>query len=380
MPDPNNFAMTRFGGAAGTSSVRSPRGAVRLNGLVIEGWESWEVENNAFRAADSFTVVFAAALLPPDFGPNWFGAQTAILAEIFASADASAHSADPASYQPSLADRLILGQVDDIAFDPLRGTVALTGRDLTARLIDTRTSSGYLNQTSSMIAAVLAGHHDLMPVITETTTPIGTFYSQNHISLTQERSEWDILTELAGFENFDAFVLGDELHFEPRPDPGTAERYVIDWQQGDTTSSAPTANVAALRLERSLTLARGVSVTVTSWHARQGKRFAATWPKMDADAPAPETSPLAYSFIAPGLTQDQCQKVAQARYGDIAQHMVRLNAEMPGDDMLDCRMIVSVQGTDTAWDQDYVPDAVRRRMSAEGGYRMTLSAKNISTV
>jgi phage protein D len=355
-------------------AARCPRGAVRLNGLVIGGWESWEVENNGFRAADSFAIDFAVAQLPTGLGPDWFGAQAAITVEIFA----SAAPVDPGDYQPALTDRLILGQVDDIAFDPVRGTLLLTGRDLTALLIDTRFSFGYLNQTSSQIATVLAESHGLTPVITATTTPIGTFYSQNHISLTQQRSAWDILTELAGFENFDAFVLGDELHFQPLPDPAAAGRYIIDWQAGGGASAAPAASVAALRFERSLTLARGVSVTVQSWHARQGKRFVAFWPKADADAPAPQTAPLAYSFIAPGLTQDQCQQIAQARYQDIARHMVRLSAEMPGHDGLDCRMIVAVQGTDTPWDQDYFPDVVRRTMSAAGGYRMTLSAKNIS--
>lgn len=375
MPELNPFAMARFSGATALPAIRSPRGAVRLNGLVIDGWENWEVENNAFRAADSFAISFAAARLPPGFGPGWFGGQAAITAEIFASADAPAQFGD---YQPALGDRLILGQVDDIAFDPLRGILTLTGRDLTARLIDTKVSSGYLNQTSSQIATVLAERHGLTPVITETTTPIGTFYSQNHIILTQQRSEWDILTELAEFENFDVFVSGDELHFEPRPDPEAAGRYVIDWQQSDIFTAAPAANVTALRLERSLTLARGVTVTVQSWHARQGKRFTATWPQTDADAPALETLPLAYSFTAPGLTQDQCQQIAQARYEDIARHMVRLCAEMPGDDVLDCRMIVALRGSDTPWDQNYVPDAVRRTMSASGGYGMTLSAKNIS--
>ena len=366
-------AVLPFGLPGATPAVRSPRGAVRLNGLVMTGWESWEVENNAFRAADSFAIGFAAARLPSDFGPGWFGGQTAITVEIFASAEAL----DPGDYQIAMADRLILGLVDDIVFDPVRGTLTLTGRDLTAGLIDTRVSSGYLNQTSSQIATGLAGRHGLTPVITETTTPIGTFYIQNHISLTQGRSEWDILTELAGFEDFDVFVLGDEMHFEPRPDAAAARRYGIEWQNNGRSAGAPSANVAMLRLDRSLTLARGVSVTVQSWHARQGKRFSATWPKVDADEPGPEIAPLAYSFVAPGLTQDQCGQIAQARYQDIAQHMVRLTAEMPGDDILDCRMIVAVRGTDTPWDQDYFPDVVRRTMSAQGGYRMSLSAKNI---
>lgn len=354
-------------------AARAPRGAVRLNGLVMVGWEDWEVENNAFRAADSFSIRFAAGRLPTGIGPDWFGGQAAITAEIFA----SAAPFDPANYQPLPADRLILGQVDDIAYDPVRGSLLLTGRDLTALLIDTRISSGYLNQTSSQIAAAIAESHGLAPVISETATPIGTFYSQNHISLTQQRSEWDILTELAQFENFDVFVAGDALHFEPLPDAGMAGRYDIDWQVGGGSVAPPAANVAALRFERSLTLARGVSVTVQSWHARQGKRFAATWPKADADAHAPPAPPLAYSFVVPGLTQDQCQQIAEAQYLDITRHMVRLNAEMPGDDLLNCRMIVTVRGTDTPWDQDYLPDVVRRTMSAQGGYRMTLGAKNI---
>ncbi len=363
-----------FGPGSLLPAARAPRGAVRLNGVIVTGWESWEVGNNAFRAADSFAVSFAVAELPMGLGPDWFGAQAAITVEIFASAG----PLDAANYQPSPADRLILGQVDDIDFEPLRGSLVLTGRDLTAQLIDTKVSSGYLNQTSSQIATVLAENHGLTPVITGTTTPIGTFYSQNHISLTQQRSEWDILTELAEFENFDAFVAGDELHFEPLPDPATAGRYVIDWRSGGGAGAAPAANVSALRFERSLTLARGVSVTVQSWHARQGKRFVAIWPDPDGDTPAGQTPPLAYSFTAPGLTQDQCQRIARARYQDITRHMVRLNAEMPGDDVLDCRMTVAVQGTDTPWDQDYFPEVVRRTMSAEGGYRMILSAKNIS--
>ena len=70
--------------------------------------------------------------------------------------------------------------------------------------------------------------------------------------------------------------------------------------------------------------------------------------------------------------------MARARYQEIAQHTVRLTAEMPGNDLLNCRMILSLQGTNTGWDQDYFPDAVCRSMSAEAGYRMTVSAKNIA--
>jgi phage protein D len=351
--------------------ARQPRSAVRLNGIQIAGCEAWEIENNAFSAADSFSIRFAAQLLPVGYAADWFGAQTSIDAEIFANAAPAA----PDNYQPVSADRLILGQVDDISYDPGRAEVTLTGRDFTARLIDTKVSEGHLNQTSSQIAQTLAARHALTPVISATATQIGTFYSQNYISLTQQRSEWDLLTELAGFENFDAYIWGDELHFEPRPDPETAPRYALVWRAGDAARAAPAANITAIRFDRSLTLARGVSVTVKSWHARQGQRYLASYPKSDLGSAA---NPLAYNFIEAGLTQDQCQAMAQARYQEITQHTVRLSAELPGDGLLDCRQIVTVAGTGTPWDQDYFPDSVHRTMSSDSGYRMTISAKNIN--
>jgi hypothetical protein len=79
-----------------------------------------------------------------------------------------------------------------------------------------------------------------------------------------------------------------------------------------------------------------------------------------------------------GLTQDQAQQEAQRRYDEITRHMVKLSAEMPGDGLLDCTKIVQLRGTGSNWDQDYFPDEVHRYMSVTEGYRMTVSAKNIS--
>jgi hypothetical protein len=58
--------------------------------------------------------------------------------------------------------------------------------------------------------------------------------------------------------------------------------------------------------------------------------------------------------------------------------MVGLHAEMPGDNLLTGNRSVAVRGTGTALDQDFFPDSVRRSMSFQEGYRMSLSAKNIS--
>ncbi|MDE1915008.1 MAG: hypothetical protein KGJ57_05015 [Sphingomonadales bacterium] len=356
--------------------ARRPRGAVRLNGVLVPGWESWEVDNNVYRAADTFSVSFAVGALPAAYGANWFSQQTGIQCEIFANED----PADPDNYSPAESERLILGQVDDINFSPVAGTITITGRDLTAWFIDTKTNEGYLNKTASQIATLLASRKGLTPVVTATTTLAGTYYNQNHISLTQERSEWDILCELARFEDFDVFVTGKELHFQPKP-ADTGERYAIVWTPPSDAFGSPDANVINFDHDRSLTIAKGVVVKVTSWNSGRKRKFTAVWPR-GASTTKPgqsgASSPIVYPKNYPGLTQDGCLQRAQMIYRQITQHMMKLSADLPADNLLTCSNIVQVRGTGTAWDQDYYPDSVKRSMSVGEGYRMTVTAKNIS--
>jgi phage protein D len=365
MPDINN---ARPGPIA-----RRPRGAVKLNGAAVPGWIDIEVENNAFRAADTFRVTYSIGQLVAPYTLDWFSTQSSLSCEIFMNED----PADPASYTPSAADSQILGQVDDIDIDLVARTIMLAGRDYTAKLIDTKTSTGYLNKTSSEIATILAGQAGLSPVVTATSTQVGTFYKDNRADLQQERSYWDILCELARYENFDVFVKGNELHFQAKP-KDSGDRYALVW---DATGTVPTANVTDLRLQRSLTIAQGVAVTVKSWHGKMKKSLSASWPRTPAKTKPGQsgaTTPLAYTFTIAGLTQDQAQQEAQRRYDEITRHMVKLSAEMPGDGLLDCTKIVQLRGTGSNWDQDYFPDEVHRYMSVTEGYRMTVSAKNIS--
>lgn len=359
-------------------TARRPRGAVKLNGSILAGWFDFEVDNNAFRSADTFTVRFAAAALPQAYDAAWFGTQTSIIVELFATADCP-----DGPYTPALADRLIYGQTDDIHFDPVQGVIELTGRDLTARFIDTKTSENHQNATSSQVATLLAQREGLKPVVTATTTRIGQFYAIDHTDINQQQSEWDLLTRLADFEDFDVFVTGDELHFQPKPADG-GDRYALTWAPPNDETAHPNANMVTLGLSRSLTIAKGVSVEVRSWNAKQKKAFTSTWPKaVKSTKPgkAQSSDPngtLVYHFHVPGLTQDQAVAHAKALYEKIVAHMVKLEADLPGDGILDCTKMIALRGTGTVWDQTYYPDSVKRSMSMDEGYRMTVSAKNIS--
>ncbi len=365
-----------------TRLTRQPRGAVKLyigdpfactEGMLVPGWGSFEVDTNAYRSADTFRVVFVVSQLPPERNVAWFAAQQSIAVEIFASET----PANPDNYAPAPADRLIYGMADEIHYDPVGGTVELTGRDLTALLIDTKASEHFANQTSSQIATTLANRHGLTPVVTTTTAKAGDFYKDDHASTTQEQSEWDLLAYLADIEGFQVYVRGQELHFEPKPD-SAADPYVIEWTAPNSESWHPASNAITLSFSRALTVARGVTVEVHSWNAKKKKGFSAFWPTSSKGAAPGQSSAKAqvHRFTFAGLTQDKAIQRAKALYEQIIAHEMNLTAYLPGDSLLTCETPVQVRGTGSQFDQLYYPDNVSRTLSADEGYRMNVRAKS----
>jgi len=353
------------------SRARKPRGAVKLNGEVIQGWVSWEVDNNAYRSADTFRVVFVLSMLPANRSAAWFADQSSMEIEIFTTDD----GADP--YVPTAADSLIYGQVDEMDFDPVRGIIELTGRDLTALLIDTKNSFHFPEKSSSQIATFIAEKHGLTPVVTETSAVSGNYYQMERVSLQQQQSDWELLTFLANYEDFLLYVKGHELHFEPRPSPNE-NPYVIAWEPPTGERAHPVANVVELKFTRALTIAKGVIVVVRSWNAKQKKGFTASWPK-EAKQLSPgqvgEKTQI-YRYSIAGLTQDQAQQRAQSIYKQIVAHEMRLTAYLPAENELTCARSLLVRGSGTTFDQIYYPESIVRSMSLEGGYRMDVRAKN----
>lgn len=352
--------------------ARQPRGAVKLNGEVIAGWVSFEVDNNAYRSADTFRVVFVVSMLPATRDPAWFAEQSSMMVEILAG-----FPDDPENYTPADLDSLIYGQTDEVMFDPVRGTIELSGRDLTAALIDTKTSEHFANQTASQIATTLAKRHGLTPVVTATKTKAGDYYKDDHASTTQQQSEWELLTFLANVEDFALYVKGKELHFEPRPSEQT-DRYVIAWEPPSLDRGYPVANVISLQFSRALTIAKGITVEVHSWNAKQKKGFTASWPKA-AKAVQPGQAAAktqVYRYTIAGLTQDKALQRAQSIYRQIIAHEMRLTGYLPADNVLDCSKTLLMRGTGTTFDQVYYPESVTRTMSMNEGYRMNIRAKN----
>lgn len=351
---------------------RAPRAIVKVAGVIVPAWIRWNVDNNTLYQADTFRVQFAANALPAETDAAWFADQSEAFVEIFAG-----FPADTINFSETDLDSLIYGRVDDIDYDPVATTITLTGRDLTAAFIDSKISAQYQNLTSSQIAAKLAEAHGLTPVVTETKTKAGNIYAYDHVRQMDQRSEWDLLTFLADQEGFIVYVKGMELHFEPHP--GDAEdAYELRWEVNE--NGLPSANVQDLTLSRSLTVAKGITVVVRSWNAKQAKGFTAYYPSKGKTTQAGKASPFGnqqvYSIVRGGLTQEEATQLAQKTHREITQHEMKLRARLPADHDITTTARVRLTGTGTKFDQDYYVEAISRAMSVDEGYSMTLSAKN----
>lgn len=357
-------------------AVRAPRGLVRVAGAALLPWVEWEVDNNTFYQADTFRVVFPVSQLPAAYNLNWWAAQTGIVLEVFAG-----FPANPASFAPADLNLLIYGRVDHIEFNPVAGELVASGRDLTSNFIDTKTTEEWRNQTASQVASALAARHGLTPKVTSTSTRVGSYYQLDNVLVTNQHSEWDLLSYLAAKEKFVVYVKGQELHFEPRPDPASAVPYKLQWRAPTNDNPVAALNAMSLRFEHDLTVAKGVVVWVQAMNVKTGKAFSVAYPANKAKGTRPgQSSPSAqiYTFRLRGraMTPDEALRYAQDKHREITQHEVKIRAMLPADDALSITNVIQVTGTGSAFDQTYYPDTITRRMSIGDGYTMDVTAKN----
>ena len=328
-------------------AVRYPRLQVLANGAPVPGAFEAEVLNNSTFAADRFRLGLALSA-DPARGAAWWADQDNVLIDIAVSLGGDYVN-------------LVHGGVDAVEIDPLGDAVRLAGRDLSAALIEARVQGTFANQTSSEIATTLAGRHGLSASVQATTTPVGRYWQLEHDRLVLDgfaraTTEWDLLVMLAQYEGFGVWVQGSTLHF----------------RAADTSMPPAVLQVAGLRalqLERSLTLAQGIEVTVKSWHSRTAQ---CTTQKVSANQAG--AAAQSYVYIAPNLTPDAALQLAQQRLAELTRHERVMSAEMPGELSLMPGQQILLQGTGTAFDRVYSLDQVERRLDTSHGFTQWVRA------
>lgn len=338
---------------------------------------SWETDANSHYQADTFRCVVAVSALPANFGVAWWMAQDQLDVEIFVG-----FPADPVRFSASDLTSVFAGRVDDLQWDLPRGLLDLTGRDLTAVLIDTKTSEKYPNKTSSEVAQAIAAAHGLQAQVTATTAKVGKLYAIDHVRLQDDRSEWDLLTWLAREEGFQVFVDGKTLHFQPVD--AKAAPFAVKWTPAPSDGGWPTFDGTNITLNHSLTLAKDIRVEISSWNLKTGKKVTAFAEakrirnRVTRNAGKPVTPTQIYSRTIAGLDHEAAQKRAQQILAELSKHEMRLTIEGPADASLAITDTIQLSGTDTPFDQVYFPDSIARTFATEEGFRWHIEAKNHS--
>ncbi len=248
---------------------------------------------------------------------------------------------------------VMTGQIDNVRIDCAAQCAVLSGRDLSARMIDTENAETFVNQTASEIATIIAGRHGLDANVVSTTAIVGQYYELDHArSALQLHSragnEWDLLVWLAQNENYYVSVTGTSLNFGPLQ---VLEPALISQQ-----------DFIELSIDVALTIPS--STKVMSWNSRN--KIAVTQSAGDGT--------MTTTLVRPNLTSAQALDMANNHLATLARHVTVLEARLPGELDLLPGSPIYLSGTQSPLDQIYVIDGIVRELDAAHGFVETIRA------
>jgi phage protein D len=252
---------------------------------------------------------------------------------------------------------LLTGQIDNVTIDCAAQCATLTGRDLSARMIDTEIAEAFVNQTASQIVAAIAGRHGLSADIAPTTAIVGQYYQLDHARSSLQLhsragNEWDLLVWLAQNENFYLNVTATTLYFGPLPviDP------VVIAQE----------NCMDLSIDIALTIP--AAAKVMSWNTRNKAVVMQT-----AGSGAVTTN-----LVRPNLSSTQALNLANSQLAALGRHVTVLEMRLSGELALTPGTPIYLNGTQSSLDQIYMIDEITRELDIENGFVETIRAHAVN--
>lgn len=313
--------------------LEGPQARVIVNGVPVAGLVAIEVHAPGGFSAARFHAKFAIG-----GGIGW-------TLEAFAALGAEPIrielSTDGYGYAPVLS-----GQIENIRVDMANNIAALSGRDLTALLIDSEISESFVNQTASQIAETIALRHGLTPRVTQTMQPIGQYYQIDHARLalnagSRATTEWNLLCRLAEAEQFNVSVSDYVLNFGP--------------EAGASTALVDAASFIALEVDKITALPSAVSVR--SWNSKSKKMQEYS-----------TGAGVVTNLVRPNASVEQAGDYAAAYLAMTQRHGQVLLGKMPGDVALKLGDVMVLTGTNSNLDTQYQVASLTRRLNDNEGF------------
>ena len=349
--------MTYIDGSSGSGSVRQPRVWLSVGGNQIPCLSA-TVTRKSERSADTFSAELS----------------------IQQTAQFKMGYAEWADYQPSDVEILmaveigedpvsmITGQIDEPKIDWSECTVSVSGRDKSGSLTEKRRSQKFQNQKSGDIVSTIAQDHGLTASVSDSGSMAGKIYDQDTVHLLLNRSDHEVLSDLAEREGFRWYVDGSSLYFEPKStDNGD---FTVQWVPPGSDGTPGTATVTHLETHRNMTAAKPHTMAVRSWHHRDKKKYDGV-----TNAGGIGSDAVAVEHHHNGRNQDQVDSLSKARLSQAIRHDCNISVKAPADLSVDARQKLNLTGTGTIYDQSYDIDEVEFTIAWGSAAEMSINAK-----
>lgn len=345
--------MDRFAaGGAGLTIV--------INGVQVEGLIHASIMTTNCFSADSFALTLAIGR-PPLGDIDFWAATSVAYVEVFAAAQSD-----------RMSQILITGMADSVLIDPILGTIAIEGRDLSSSMIDSYRQQDFVNQTASEIVAAIARYHGLGAAVEPTAGSVGRYYGDGYTRLSlgrfsRLRSDWDLVVQLARENSFDVYVLGTTLFFQP--------------SAGASDAPVPLAvgDVQRVRIERRLSITASTTARVQSWNSQNMATYDSGKPIDSAGSKSAPSTPgnQVFLFSSSNLTLQQVTDAASRYTAELARLKKTLHIDMPWDFTLNPRTTVLLYGTHSDLDSTYRIDSIDRHYNSKSGSSQSIRAAAI---
>ena len=320
--------------------LRAPRAVLSVGGLNIAPIDV-SVEMTTYRKSDTFIAKVACNAVPGADEFFW-SSLTNTSITVLATTDLNTVGLAP----------LFLGNVDVVDIDFVNRVAHISGRDLAAALLETKTTEQFQNQTTSQIVKTIAGRVGLTAnVSVPSGDKVGLVYETDNVRITDQDVLFNVLTRLAQRSGCVFFVVGKTLNFMP-PESATGGVFPIFYVP-PTSASIAQGNFINLKARRNYVLSRNITVRTRSWQLKQKQSVMS-----ESDMGGSVNGALTYEYRAPNMTKQQADASTQGRLNDIVSREKTLDIDMPGDTTLTPEMQVSLLGTGTTFDQTYAVSRV----------------------
>ncbi len=335
-----------------------------INGDQISGLLRAAIATTNCFSADTYSLTFAINAEASDNIDFWSTISAAYVevTAVLLSSDGSASQS------------LITGMADTIHVDPIQGTVAVEGRDLSSSMIDLYRQQDFVNQTASEVVSAIAQYHNLQPVVTSTSGMVGRYYSDSYTKLSlgqcsRLQSDWDVVVQLARQNNFDVFVQGQSLYFQPAGELMSAPVLVSIY------------DVRSMRFERNLGIGTNATAMVQSWNSQNMAAYRSNNVDQSTIENQGSSAPnLPFLFSGSNYTSQQVSDLTGQYAAELARLGTVLHIDMPWNLALSPRTIILLSDTHSTLDTTYQIDSIERRYSSTSGSTQTIRAAQISSL